>query len=497
MAMIKNPTFSAIALLLFAAILHAQDEVEDIPGAVDENEIPDDFLQQGQIVPVADEGIEEGEDFSIPEEDSEDLLFREFELFKQLMQDGILDEADSVAKRVIELAIRSKGPQSNEYAKALTNLAIVQFQTGQFDAAQQNFEAAIEIIEDNEDRLNEQLVNPLKGLGAAQLKGGRPDLAIATYQRAIHVTHVNEGPHNLDQVEILESTAETFMEMGDIDSAKDAQDSIYALNIRKHQLDSADLIPSLMRRAAWQHRAGFIYDERTTYRRVIRIIEETEDKDSLHLVEPLIMLGRSFFYYDTSGSQSYSDAHMTSGEIYFRRAVRIAAEHPDANWQTTAQATLALGDFYMYDNNPQRGRSAYLSAWDMLSENDARLSVRHEQLESIVPLRLQKLPQYVNKSDDEAGLQNDDPLLQGNITISYDVSDRGRATNIKLIEAEPAEFERMTSSANRELRRRIYRPRFEDGDVVDTPDQLLVHKYFYRQSDLDSIRAAAEAAKKD
>ena len=336
MAMIKNPTFSAIALLLFAAILHAQDEVEDIPGAVDENEIPDDFLQQGQIVPVADEGIEEGEDFSIPEEDSEDLLFREFELFKQLMQDGILDEADSVAKRVIELAIRSKGPQSNEYAKALTNLAIVQFQTEQFDAAQQNFEAAIEIIEDNEDRLNEQLVNPLKGLGAAQLKGGRPDLAIATYQRAIHVTHVNEGPHNLDQVEILESTAETFMEMGDIDSAKDAQDSIYALNIRKHQLDSADLIPSLMRRAAWQHRAGFIYDERTTYRRVIRIIEETEDKDSLHLVEPLIMLGRSFFYYDTSGSQSYSDAHMTSGEIYFRRAVRIAARD---GWQSRKSPT--------------------------------------------------------------------------------------------------------------------------------------------------------------
>ena len=187
---------------------------------------------------------------------------------------------------------------------------------------------------------------------------------------------------------------------------------------------------------------------------------------------------------------------MTSGEIYFRRAVRIATEHPDSNWQTIAQATLALGDYYMYDNNPQRARSAYRSAWEMLSVDEARLIVRNEQLENIVPLRLQKLPQYVNKSDGEAGLQNDDPLLQGSIIISYDISDRGRATNIKLIEAEPAEFERMTSSANRELRRRIYRPRFDDGEAIATPDQLLEHKYFYRQSDLDAIHAAAEAAEK-
>ena len=498
MAMIRNSTIPTIALLLLtAASLHAQDTVEDIPGALDENEIPADFVQDSQIVPVADDSVDEGDDFSVPEEDSEDTLVREFELFKQLMRDSVFDEADTVAKRVVELAISLKGPQSNEFAKALTNLGIVQFQTEQYNAAQQNFESAIEIIEDNEDRLNARLVNPLQGLGAAQLKGGRPDLATATFRRAVHVTHVNEGPHNLDQVELLESIAETYMQIGDIDAAKEAQDSIHALNIRKYNLNSVELIPSLMRRAVWQHRAGFIFDERTTYRRIIRIIEDNEDRDSLRLVEPLIMLGRSFFYFDTSGSQSYSDSHMSSGEIYFRRAVRIATEHPDSNWQVIAQATLALGDYYMYDNNPQRARSAYRTAWDMLSEDDEKLDVRREQLEGVVPLRLQKLSQYIDKSDgEEAGLQNDDPLLQGNVTMIYEVSDRGRATAIKLVEAEPAEFTTMTNHANRELRRRIYRPRFAEGEAVTTPDQVLIHNYFYRQTDLDSVRAAAAAAKK-
>jgi tetratricopeptide (TPR) repeat protein len=408
------------------------------------------------------------------------------------MADGVLDEADTVAKRVVELAISTNGPQSNEFAKALTNLAIVQHQTQQYDAAQQNFATAIEIIEDNEDRLNAQLVNPLKGLGASQLESGRPDLATITYRRAVHVTHVNEGPHNLEQVDLLESLAETSIRMGDFDTAKQIQDTIYALNIRKYDLDTIELIPSLMRRAAWQHRAGFVFDERATYRRVIRIVEENSGKQDIALIEPLIMLGKSFFYPDISGTQTFQDARLTSGEIYFRRAAKIAAESPDSDWQVLAQTTLSLGDFYMFDQNPQRGDQAYRTAWELLSADDEKLVVRREQLETVFPLWQQMPPEYINSADAEGGLQSDDPLLQGQIAIAYDISTRGRATNLKLVKAEPPEFTAMQRSVQREIRRRVYRPRFEDAKAVATPDRQLVHNFFYRQSDLDSVRAEAK-----
>jgi tetratricopeptide (TPR) repeat protein len=473
MAMIKNSRFFSLALILIGApALYAQDEE--------------------QIVPVAEQGVED--DYSVPEATPEDELAAEFELFKQLMKENVFDEADTVAKRVVELAIRTSGPQSNEFAKALTNLAIVQFQTEQYDAAQQNFESAIEIIEDNEDRLNAQLVNPLKGLGAAQLESGRPDLATRTFKRAVHVTHVNEGPHNLDQLDLLESIAETHVRMGDLDAAKEAQDTIYAINVRKYQLDTPELVPSLLRRAEWQHKAGFIFDERATYRRAIRIIEQHNGRDSLDLVEPLILLGRSYFYLDASGQVSFHDSRMSSGEIYFRRAARIAEEHPETNWQVVVQAQLALGDYYMYNNNPQRGRQVYLDAWGLLSEQEEGLDVRRTQLEQVVPLKQNKLPLYVSSGeDDEAPDEKENPLLQGSISISYTVSTRGRAANIRMIEAQPPEFEKMISLVQREVRRRIYRPRVEEGEVVETPDLILVHKYFYRQSDLDAARAAIEA----
>ena len=500
MAMTKTRKLLPLVVLSMAsASLNAQNATIRAPGDEADREIPEETVPEGQIVPVAEEGIDAAEDMSVPEADDVDSLVSEFALFKQLMEDRVFDEADTVAKRVVELAIRTQGAKSNELAKALTNLAIVQHQTGEYEAAQQNFETAIEIIEDNEDRLNAQLVNPLKGLGAAQLEGGRPDLALQTFGRAVHVTHVNEGPHNLDQIDLLESLAETNLRMGEIDEAREVQDTIYALNVRKHSIDQLGLVPPLMRRAAWQHRAGFIFDERTTYRRVIRIIEMNKDKEDLALIKPLLKLGTSYFFVDTSGTEGYQDTRMATGEIYFKRAVRIAEENPEADWQAVVQTSLALGDFYMHMGNSQRGRQAYLDVWELLSKNEdpTRLDVRREQLESIVPLNRHSLPEYIDPDDAnaDAGLQSDDPLLRGSITMTYDISSRGRTTDLKLIEANPPEFTNMQRTMQRELRRRIFRPRFENAVPVATPGQTLTHTYYYRQSDLDAI-TAAEAAKK-
>lgn len=182
---------------------------------------------------------------------------------------------------------------------------------------------------------------------------------------------------------------------------------------------------------------------------------------------------------------------MASGEIYFRRAVRIAEESPDTNWQVVGQAVLALGDYYMYNSNPQRGRQVYTEAWEMLSETEEARAVRREQLESVLVLRQDRLPQYV--STEAAGTSDDgsDPVLQGSVSMGFDVTTGGRADDIRLIDAQPAEFESMIDAVERELRRRIYRPRIEDGEVVATPDQVLNHRFYYRQSDLAAARAGA------
>ena len=421
---------------------------------------------------------------------TEEQILREFDSFQRYLAERNFDEADVSAKRVVEMAIRFYGPQTHETAKALNNLAIVQHQNQQYDAAVQNFTAAIEILEVLEDRLNESLVNPLKGLGAAQLGQGRPDLASRSFQRATHITHVNEGPHNIEQVEILESLAEATVRMGEMEEARDVLDRIHILNVRHFKGNVLGLLPSLMRRGAWQHRAGYYNDERATYRRVIRIIETAAGKSDPRLITPLLKLGESYYFYDT-----YSDGPGTlsssTGESYFKRAVRIAENTDDLPWLELASTRLALADYYTYRESHNRARKIYRQVWDSLSSDEDKRAIRRELLEQPVALREEPLPTHAGGPG--SGARDPAGFRTGTIRVDYTVSTRGRVRNIRT-EASPQEFTDMQRMVHREVRRRTYRPQLVDGAPVESENQVFVHEFLYRQEQLDELRKNKELA---
>ena len=418
----------------------------------------------------------------------EEVLADSFARFKKALESGALDEADLLAKRIVEFTIRLYGPESTEAARALTNLASVQHRNKQYDAARQNFESAIDIIEDTDDRLSKSLVNPLKGLGSAQLESGRPDLAVSTFGRAMHVTHVNEGPHNMEQVEILESLAETNYRLGLVEDAKKAQDRIYALNMRRFRSEPLSLLEPLMRRASWQHRVGYYHDERATYRKVIRIIEESVGKDDARLVQPLIKLGKSYYFIDISVPQPYQTQPISTGELYFKRAHRIAEDNESAPYTTLVDAKLALADYYLSQTNQGRARKLYTETWDLLSEDDSRLNDRLTLLEKPVLLQSNQLPKYVGKSTADDQASQDEQLLTGTVSAEYKVTTRGRVADFNITASTPSEFTDITRIVQRELRSRLYRPAFVDGRPVDTPGQQHTHSFYYRQSDLEKAR---------
>lgn len=443
-----------------------------------------------QTVPVAEEDASVQADDTPSETVTEDDMLREFARFRQLLADRNFDEADVSAKRVVEMTIRVFGPQSRETAKALNNLAIVQYNNRQYAAAVQNFTSAVEVLEIVADRLNEELINPLRGLGAAQLGEGRPDLAINSFDRATHITHVNQGPHNIEQVEILESLAEAKVRLGDVDGAREVLDQIYALNVRYFEDDALGMLPSLMRRAEWQHRAGYYNDERVTYRRTIRVIETTAGKNDPRLIGPLMRLGQSYYYYDQNTDPSRT-ALASTGEPYFKRAVRIAEATEDLPWLELAMARLALADYYLSNETHNRARKIYLQVWNELSRDEDRIKLRRELLEQPVAIREESLPRFAG-----GGEQPIAGLLSGTVQVDYTVSTRGRVRNIRS-EVKPAEFSDMLRMVHREVRRRIFRPAMIEGVPVDSAGQVFIHSFFYSQAELDNlIRKKAEATER-
>lgn len=464
-----------------------------------EEPLDDDAAGDGglmdQTVPVAEEdaAAEAAAQAGPPRRRQANLreqLLDEFSNYKRLVSEGIYDEADTVAKRVVTLSIQLNGPRSTETAKALTNLGIVQHRNKQFDAAQQNFAAAIDIIQDREDRLNRRLINPLKGLGAAQLEGGRPDLAKQTFTRAIHITHVNEGPHNMDQIEILESLAEANVRLGSIEDARAMHDKIYVLHRRRYEDDQLALIPSLMRRAEWQHRAGYIVDEQATYRRAIRIIETNASKQDIRLIEPLTKLGESYFYTDLHGEQGQHH-NPVSGDIYFKRALRIAESSPKADWAMVANSRLSLADYYMMQGNHSRAQKLYKELWESLSADETKLLYRDEIFSRAAPLNERPIPEFASEAGPSPLGTPSEEYLQGSVTLSFSVSDRGRVIEVEPVEVVPGEFTDMQKLVHREIRSRLYRPRFEDAEPVKSSNQVFTHLFYYKESDLEERREEA------
>jgi len=492
------PLLLAAGFFLFGGTtLHAQSQSPLKSTPHDSAAVPPPENEGDQTVTIEnDSEPEEVNGSSDPDLESaiaaQQQLAEDFAHYKNLLANGMTAEADVVAKRIVELSIRRNGFESADTARALTNLAIVQHRNEDYETAQQNYEAAIGIIEQVEHRLTSALINPLRGLGAAQMASGRPDQALDTFARARHVSHVNEGPHNLDQVTIIESLAEIYIYIGEFESAYDLQDRIYELYARKYAVDSDQIIPALFKRAEWQHRLRLYGRERDSYRRIVKIIEKNQDKKSLDLIRPLTGLGNAYLFVGEIDREFQRDSTLTTGEPFLKRAKRIAEEHPDSTWKIKENTFLSLADFYIFSDKAGKAQRAYQDTWDLLSEDESRMLNRYNHLEAPVLLQNIYPPKYHGIDEDSEQLKDDEKFEQGKVVMKFMVNTRGRARNFEIIEVHPAGLQEMEQAVLKEMRRLIYRPRLEDREVVDTQNMTYTHEFYYRQSDLTPVDEVEE-----
>lgn len=434
---------------------------------------------------------------ALTEEESQiQELQRLFELYREALDNRDYLEADTLAKRVVELSIRLNGLDSHDSAKAITNLGIAQHNNGDYETAMRNFIASIEIIERIDDNLSTALVNPLQGLAATQAAIGRPDLARLTYRRAVHVTHVNDGPHNRGQVGILESLAELHVSQGDFDEAVDIQEHIFSIQSRKVEPDTVALVPALEKRAQWQHRLQRYHRERITWRQIIDILEDHYGSESLELIPPLTSLGKSYLFVSPAEFEYGPEVSAASGETYLKRATRIAMEHPDTTWQIVEQSLLALGDFYILSGRPNRASLTYGDAWTLLTKGGSpeQRRARRDHLEQVQVLQEVYPPKYYNSELADDGRAPPDTFETGTMSFRYNVTASGRVSDVEHLETTPREIIDFSPIVGRALRRMVYRPRMVNGEVTYTTDLIYTHEFYYRPGDLPSQSAPAPAA---
>ena len=163
----------------------------------------------------------------------------------------------------------------------------------------------------------------------------------------------------------------------------------------------------------------------------------------------------------------------------YEAALELARQETVNDWQLQNEALLALADFYMVTEEYSRARVLYRDVWRLLSEDEIRFRERDESLGSVVTL-FQVAPNLTVALPFGAdGEKAASAYGTGYIVVSFTVTRRGRPTDISLVEIAPERSPDIESEVKRALSRFVYRPRFDDGFLVDTPGRIVRYEFPY------------------
>lgn len=345
--------------------------------------------------------------------------------------------------------------------------------------------------------LSEQLM----GLGRSYHEQGLFEEAIKVLKRAVHVSRINNGLNDAAQIPLLEQLIQSLIAKGDYDTADERQYYLYRLQRRLYSASDPQMSAAMMRRARWEQQAYALSvgDESFSrlltmwqlYSRVVTNIAQTEGNNSVLLLEPLNGMVETQYLiaaYDgesKSGIQfgevgsgnpdvarfdlvqinNYKQGQAVLGAI---RDVLRANESPQSSKST--EALIDLGDWIQWHGNLRAAEEVYREAWAELSLLDAAEDLLNYHFGS---------PQLIPGLSSAHRDLEPPASISGYAELSYAVNKRGRVYDLELVSNQPGEAtpDAEPNTLMRRLQRKLFRPRYENGEPIETVN--ITKRYAY------------------
>ncbi|WP_299598543.1 hypothetical protein [uncultured Microbulbifer sp.] len=333
----------------------------------------------------------------------------------------------------------------------------------------------------------------LMGLASALQRSGNHEEAISEYRRAMLINRVNEGLYSLNQVPMIERMIESQIALNRWEEANDNHEYLFWLHAKNYGEKDPRMLPIINQLSSW-HLQAYIDEKGATlfehlinatnmYALAVDIISQNFGANDLRLVEALRGLKATNYYLATysgepqeaivinasfagSGNASperraqldhYRMNSFSSGKTAITKIMDVYRKNPASPPAASAKAKVELGDWYMMFNKWHSARETYGEAYQALWDNGAT----NQEIEEIFgrPAALPTLP--LLDEDREA-------LANSYVTVSYDVTAFGKARNIQILSARPESKVSIRSRVRNVLKRAKFRPRFENGEPVET-----------------------------
>ncbi len=386
------------------------------------------------------------------------------------------------AQRLLELA-RQEGPQSVNLADSLTRVGGVQFAMRDYMGAEENFIAAIVMREKLEGPLDGGLEEPLRGLGYAMAATGRHVEAVQVLERALLVSQRSVGLFDLSQRGLRQTLGNSLSETGRGAEAEQQFRSILETAEKAYGVEDVRLVETLVMVGDWYARWGHFEVGRQFHRRAISIVEMKAGPVDARLIAPLRSLGRSYIremlFANAGQVLVAADGTMArplrrtklpmEGQDAVERAISVMEISGRRNPAAYRSAVVDAGDWFLLKGDMNKALEYYRRVPKESGETSADAALSSPLS---VPVMLDfAFPPVARRYLDRPA----DRTIERKLVIEFTVTRSGEVLEPRVVESDASE--RMERETLASIREALYRPRFENGEPVDTQNVRYEQKF--------------------
>jgi tetratricopeptide (TPR) repeat protein len=357
-------------------------------------------------------------------------------------------DANEIAARAVASAL----PDSEEERSDLASEA--------YDAVVRDLLLKIEAIEKEQGHVARPLEAPLFELGKLYVAADHCQEAIPLLRQAIALTQRLDGVLNTRQLGMYEPLLQCLIAKDMIIDLQRTLDQTVLIRQNAYGKDDVRMIPALSYAGAWYERAGQYENARETYQRSVDIARKAGGDRDVRLVGPLRSLARTFrLQVQYEPEPLRGRALDAAGERMLVRAARIVRENAEASPSLRIDTLLELGDWYQMSGAVRDALKIYKEVWAATVESG---KPGESVLGEPTPL--------LYRAAVGVALRTAPPDRQK--MKHYWIDFEFRVTRFGQVEEVVAKSSTAPSSLQlgvaENLKRTHYRPRFVDGESVDT-----------------------------
>jgi tetratricopeptide (TPR) repeat protein len=412
--------------------------------------------------------------------------------FRRRFDAGQYVEAVDHARSVAELTEgQATDPTAEDVQVALMNLGMVQNLAADYSGAEATFQRVIGLIEKSGRPTRARLVRAYAGLASAYHDGKRHELAVQAFDQAIALTRRHEGLLTEQQVPLIEKYIDSLTELGRYPEALQAQKYLLRIATRQYGATSVEIVPRLEQIGRWYASVGAYDQSRRILKQALGIIATAEGEQSQRLVGPLLALAacnrRQLLdpvqqqqdsadnaanrFNDPTAPVSvsgYSPGMLVAeGERALLQAAALTDAAPEPPPMQVLNVRTQLGDWYQLRQQPDRALPHYRQAWLAATRISEKLEGK-AYTEAIFgkPVLLHVVrPEGWNRYAGRAP----DTVEARTVVVEFAVDPTGRVHDGKIVD-DSGDTKRAEKTVRALAETGRYRPRFEAGEPVVTPE---------------------------